>query len=277
MMVVNPAEPAAEPDSPRHPHRPMSLSVVIPVYNELATVGPIIALVASVLPSVAKEIIIVDDGSTDGTREWLKRNLGAPQTCSSVEIDDAGNLAFSTGAGTAEIALQCLYHQTNQGKGRCLATGFAVATADIVVIQDADLEYDPRDWSAMYDLIAVRKVADVVYGSRFYGRPHRSLYYHHYLANRILSVLFNILFNQTLSDVETCYKMMSRQVMRSLRLSANDFGADIEMSAQIARQRQLRIYELGISYYGRTYAEGKKINWKDGVKALWYLVKFRVG
>jgi len=144
-----------------------------------------------------------------------------------------------------------------------------------VVIQDADLEYDPQDWAAMYDLIAVRKVADVVYGSRFHGRAHRSLYFHHYLANRLISLLFNILYNQTLSDIETCYKMMTAEVARSLRLSADDFGAEVEISANIARQRKLRIYELGITYYGRSYDEGKKINWKDGVKALWYLLKFR--
>ena len=143
------------------------------------------------------------------------------------------------------------------------------------MIQDADLEYDPSDWQPMYHLIAVRKVADVVFGSRFYGRPHRSLYFHHYFANRLISLLFNIVFNQTLTDIETCYKMMTREVARSLRLTANDFGIEVEMSAEIARQRNLRIYELGISYYGRTYAEGKKINWKDGLKALWYVFKFR--
>jgi hypothetical protein len=120
----------------------------------------------------------------------------------------------------------------------------------------------------------VRKVADVVFGSRFYGRPHRSLYFHHYLANRLISLLFNMVFNQTLTDIETCYKMMTSGVARSLRLTANDFGIEIEMSAGIARQRNLRIYELGISYFGRTYTEGKKIRWKDGVKALWYIFKF---
>jgi len=121
----------------------------------------------------------------------------------------------------------------------------------------------------------VRKVADVVFGSRFYGRPHRSLLFHHYLGNRVISALFNLLFDQTLTDIESCYKMMTGQVARSLRLTANDFGIEVDMSAEIARQRNLRIYELGISYYGRTYDEGKKVNWKDGVKALWYVFKFR--
>lgn len=149
------------------------------------------------------------------------------------------------------------------------------ATGDIVVIQDADLEYDPQDWGQMYDLIAIRKVADVVYGSRFYGRPHRSLFFHHYMANRVISLLFNLLYNQTLSDIEVCYKMFTREVLQSLSLSCDDFGIEVEMSAQIARNRKLRIYETGISYYGRTYDEGKKINWRDGVKALWYILKFR--
>jgi glycosyltransferase involved in cell wall biosynthesis len=172
--------------------------------------------------------------------------------------------------------VEVIFHDVNKGKGASLRTAFAVVTGDVIVIQDADLEYDPNDWLTMYDLIAVRKVADVVYGSRFYGRPHRSLFYHHYLANRLISVLFNICFNQTLTDIETCYKMMTCEVLRSLRLTANDFGIEVEISAQIAKQPKLRICELGISYYGRTYAEGKKVDWKDGLKALWYVVKFRL-
>ena len=160
-------------------------------------------------------------------------------------------------------------------KGGGLQTGFAAISRDVVVIQDADLEYDPNDWERMYDLIAVRKVADVVFGSRFYGRPHRSLYFYHYLGNRLISLFFNLVFNQTLTDIEVCYKMMTSGVARSLRLTANDFGIEVEMSGKISRQRTLRIYELGISYFGRSYAEGKKINWKDGFKALWYVIKFR--
>jgi hypothetical protein len=127
----------------------------------------------------------------------------------------------------------------------------------------------------MYELIAVRKVADVVYGSRFYGRPHRSLYYHHYMANRLISTIFNILYNQTLSDIEVCYKMFTREVRDSLRITCNDFGVEVQLGAQIALARRWRIYEVGIQYFGRTYDEGKKINWRDGLKALWYLVKFR--
>jgi glycosyltransferase involved in cell wall biosynthesis len=173
------------------------------------------------------------------------------------------------------IIIRPIYHERNRGKGGALQTGFAAFTGEVLIIQDADLEYDPNDWAQMYDLIAVRQVADVVFSSRFYGRPHRSLYFHHYLANRLISFLFNILFNQTPTDIESCYKMMTARVARSLRLTANDFGIEVELSAEIARQRKLRGYELGISYYGRTYAEGKKINWRDGVKALWYVFKFR--
>ena len=151
----------------------------------------------------------------------------------------------------------------------------AAVTGDVVVIQDADLEYDPQDWTQMYNLIAERKVADVVYGSRFYGRPHRSLFYHHFLANKLISVLFNILYNQTLTDIEVCYKMFTREVLNTLRLTCDDFGIEVEMSAQISLNRKLRIYETGISYYGRTYEEGKKISWRDGLMALWYILKFR--
>jgi hypothetical protein len=149
------------------------------------------------------------------------------------------------------------------------------ASGDVVVIQEADLEYDPNDWSRILPLIAERKVADVVYGSRFYGRPHRSLYFHHYIGNRLISVLFNLLYNQTLSDIEVCYKMFTRQVLKDLRLTSDGFGIEIEITA-IVRARRWRIYEVGISYYGRTYDEGKKISWMDGLKALVYLFKFRI-
>jgi len=253
------------------------LSVVVPVYNEVRTLGTILATLSDVLPNVSKEIIIVDDCSKDGTREWLKANFpDGARAGSQISVDSSGNLSLAASSG-ATITLRPIYHERNKGKGGGLQTGLAAVTGDVVIIQDADLEYDPHDWVAMYDLIATRKVADVVYGSRFYGRPHRSLYFHHYLANRLISLTFNLLYNQTLTDIETCYKMMTRDVVRSLRLSATDFGIEVEISAGIAKQRHLRIYELGITYYGRTYAEGKKINWKDGVKALWYLFKFRFG
>jgi glycosyltransferase involved in cell wall biosynthesis len=252
------------------------LSIIIPVYNERHTLGQVLAAVGGALPGVQKNIVVIDDCSTDGTREWLQSNfpVGA-RTGSEISVDGAGQLDVSASYTTARTSIEPLYHDRNRGKGAALRTGFAAARGEVVIIQDADLEYDPDDWKVMYALIADKKVADVVYGSRFYGKPHRSLYFHHYLANRLISLLFNILYNQTLSDIETCYKMMTAEVARSLRLSADDFGAEVEISANIARQRKLRIYELGISYYGRSYDEGKKINWKDGVKALWYLLKFR--
>jgi glycosyltransferase involved in cell wall biosynthesis len=255
----------------------VKLSVIIPAYNERATLGKVIAIAAAALPDIAKELVVVDDGSSDGTREWLKANFpDGPRAGTTISLDPAGNLAFGTDGGGAPVAVGPVYHERNAGKGAAVRTGFGAATGDIFVIQDADLEYDPVEWRTMYDLIAVRRVADVVYGSRFYGRPHRSLYYHHYLGNRLISFLFNVLFNQTLTDIETGQKMMTAAVARSLSLSANDFGVEVEISAGIARQRGLRIYEMGIAYYGRSYAEGKKIGWRDGVKALWYLVKFRL-
>ena len=254
----------------------MLLSVVIPVYNERRTLGTVLTMVARSLPEVSKEIVVVDDCSTDGTREWLQANFArGPRSGSMVDLDDKGNLVFAPGPTPPTVTIRPIFHERNKGKGGALQTGFAAISGDVLVIQDADLEYDPDDWSQMFDLIAVRKVADVVFGSRFYGRPHRSLYYHHYLGNRLINVLFSLVFNQTLTDLETCYKMMTSGVARSLRLTANDFGIEVEMSAEIARQRHLRIYEIGISYFGRTYAEGKKIDWKDGLKALWYIFKFR--
>ncbi len=254
----------------------MLLSVLMPVYNERDTLGTVIVHVARCLPKVEKEIIVIDDCSADGTREWLKANFPKGERCgSTVDLGGDGNLTFAEVPDSLRVTIRTAYHERNKGKGGALQTGFASFTGDILVIQDADLEYDPNDWEQMYDLIALRKVADVVFGSRFYGRPHRSLYFHHYLANRLISLLFNVVFNQTLTDIETCYKMMTSDVARSMRLTANDFGIEVEMSAEIARQRNLRIYELGINYFGRTYEEGKKISWRDGVKALWYIFKFR--
>jgi glycosyltransferase involved in cell wall biosynthesis len=225
------------------------LSVLIPVYNEFLTVERQLAQVAAVLPEVAKEIIVVDDGSTDGTRELLER------VC----------------AGSATLIL----HERNRGKGAAVRTAAAAATGAVIVIQDADLEYDPADWAEMYALIMERKVADVVFGSRFYGRPHRSIYFHHYVGNRLITLLFNVLYNQTLTDIEACTKMFTRAVLQTLNITATDFGAEIQLSAQIALHRNWRIYEMGIRYFGRTYAEGKKVDWVDGLKALWYLLRFR--
>lgn len=240
----------------------MKLSVVIPAYNEAKTIESVLRAVGSALPAVEKQIVVVDDGSTDGTREWLTGRFPG----------GSGALAVPGAPTTVEVVL----HERNRGKGGALITGFSRAGGDVVVVQDADLEYDPADWSVMWDLIATRRVADVVYGSRFYGRPHRSLNFHHFLGNKVISWLFNILYNQTLTDVEVCYKMLRREVLEGMKLGAQDFGIEVELTARIARARHWRIYETGISYYGRTYQDGKKIGWRDGFKALWYLLKYRV-
>lgn len=255
----------------------MQLSVIVPVFNERRTLGPMLAVAANVLNNVDKEFVIVDDCSSDGTREWLKANFPTGSWSGTISgVDDNGSLQLEGRAdGRASSDVKVVFHSRNQGKGAGIQTALRTVKGDIVVIQDADLEYDPSDWAIMYDLIANRKIADVVYGSRFFGRPHRSLYFHHFLANRLISFLFNALYNQTLSDVEVCYKMFTREVCKSLAITCPDFGVEIQISAQIALARRWRIYETAVSYYGRTYDEGKKINWSDGVKALWYLVKFR--
>ncbi len=259
-------------------HPSAALSVVIPAYNEAGTIGRMLLEVTRALPEVSKQIVIVDDYSSDGTSEWLRRNLAhAEGVWRGMSVSGDGELHLSADGtqNSGGFSFAVLFHERNRGKGAAVRTGFASASGDVVVIQDADLEYDPNDWSRMLPLIVDRKVADVVYGSRFYGRPHRSLYYHHYLGNRIISVLFNILYNQMLSDIEVCYKMFTSKVLKELMLTSEDFGIEIEISAQIALARRWRIYEVGISYYGRTYEEGKKINWRDGVRALVYLFKFR--
>lgn len=225
----------------------MQISVVIPVYNEVSTIREIVARVQAV--DLDKEIIIVDDGSTDGTREQLK-----------------------------EIALsqenaKVLYHDHNQGKGAALRTGFESATGDIVIIQDADLEYDPREYPVLLEPILDGR-ADIVYGSRFLGGPHRVLFFWHYLGNKFLTLLSNALTNLNLTDMETCYKVFKREVLSDIQLKSNRFGFEPEFTAKIAR-KDFRIYETSISYSGRTYAEGKKIGWKDGVKAIVAIIWFR--
>lgn len=249
----------------------MRLSILIPCYNEKDYVLQLLDLVGQALPHVSKEIVLVDDGSKDGTRALLEERFGRADLASAL----TGGAHPTPHPFAANATIAIIFHDRNGGKGAAIQTAMRHCTGDVMVIQDADLEYDPEDWTTMWRLIAERKVADVVYGSRFFGRPHRSLNYHHFLANRVISFCFNLLFNQTLTDIETCYKMFTRPVLESLKITQRDFGFEVQISAQIAKRKTWRIYEMGIAYYGRTYDAGKKINWKDGVKALWYLIKFR--
>ena len=227
------------------------LSVVIPVYNEIGTIEEIVQAVAK-SPYPRKEIIIVDDCSKDGTREKLKTSI------------EPGNLVAKV-----------LYHDKNMGKGAALRTGFAAATGDMVIVQDADLEYDPVQYSQIVEPIVQGK-ADVVYGSRFMGgQPHRVVYYWHRVGNGVLTLLSNMCTNLNLTDMETCYKAFRREIIQSITIEENRFGFEPEITAKVAKLR-CRIYEVGISYYGRTYEEGKKIGWKDGVRALICIFRYNL-
>jgi glycosyltransferase involved in cell wall biosynthesis len=225
----------------------MKISVVIPVYNEVQTIKEIVARVREV--ELEKEIIIVDDYSTDGTREHLR------------EINQANE------------NVKVLYHDHNQGKGAALRTGFQAITGDIVIIQDADLEYDPREYPLLLAPIVDGR-ADVVYGSRFLAGPHRVLFFWHYVGNKFLTLLSNMFTNLNLTDIETCYKVFKKEIIAEIKLKSNRFGFEPEFTAKIAK-KGFRIYETPISYSGRTYAEGKKISWKDGIKAVFAILWFR--
>ena len=229
----------------------MKLSIVVPVYNEANTILSILRVVENaVLPVEISEteIILVDDFSTDGTRQVLE------------ELDGIHKVFF---------------HSKNTGKGGALRTGFANCTGDIILIQDADLEYDPNEYVKLLEPI-INGRADVVYGSRFVsGHPHRVVYFWHRLGNGFLTLLSNIFSNLNLTDMETCYKVFRSEIIKQIKIEENRFGFEPEITAKVAKLK-CRIYEVGISYYGRTYEEGKKINWKDGVRAIWCILKYNL-
>jgi glycosyltransferase involved in cell wall biosynthesis len=223
----------------------MKLSIVIPVYNEMATLNEILKRVQSV--PYDKEIIVVDDASTDGSTERLR------------QISDENTTV--------------LFHEQNRGKGAAVRTGFGQVSGDIIIIQDADLEYDPGEYGRLIEPILDGR-ADVVYGSRFTGGPQRVLFFWHYVGNRFLTLLSNMLTNINLSDMETCYKVFRSSLLEKITIKSNRFGFEPEITAKFARQR-CRIYEVSISYSGRNYDEGKKITWRDGLAALFHIIRFR--
>ncbi len=226
----------------------MKLSVLVPVFNEVETVAEILRRVRAVDTGLELEIVVVDDGSTDGTREILHQQASIKDT-------------------------QIIYHETNQGKGASVCTALQHATGDILLVQDADLEYDPREYPDLLRPILEGR-AQVVYGSRFRGGPHKAMFFWHMLGNKFLTLITNILYDTILSDMETCYKVFTREVADKLQLKSPRWGFDPEITTQILKMGY-RIYEVPISYTGREFYEGKKISWRDGLVVLWTLLKYR--
>lgn len=235
---------------------PLKLSIVIPAYNEELTIKTILEKVRQVtlIGNVTKEIIVVNDCSKDGTEKSV--------------------LEYK--AAFPDIEISYYKHQVNQGKGAALHTGIREAKGDLIIIQDADLEYDPEEFNLLLKPI-LDGFADVVYGSRFMGgKPHRILFFWHSIGNKVLTFFSNALTNLNLTDMETCYKMWKSDIIKNINLKEKRFGFEPEVTAKIARIPKIRIYEVGISYYGRTYAEGKKINWKDGFRAIFCILKYNI-
>ena len=225
----------------------MKLSIIIPAYNEKKTIEEIIRRVQAVEVGLEKEIIVVDDFSQDGTRQILEKLIQAN--------------------------LKVFFHSKNMGKGAALQTGFSQAEGDILLIQDADLEYDPKEYARLLEPILDGR-ADAVYGSRFLGGPHRVLFFWHYLGNKVLTTFCNILSNLNLTDIETCYKVFKKEVLNSIKLRSKRFGFEPEITLKLAKLK-CRIYEVPVSYSGRDYSEGKKIGWRDGIAAIFHIIRYK--
>jgi glycosyltransferase involved in cell wall biosynthesis len=243
------------------------LSVVIPVYNEKETIFEILRRVLDT--DIRKEIVVLDDFSNDGTREIL-------QSLANLQANGEAEAPATDGGDALPLKdIRFLFQEQNQGKGAALRRGFAVVTGEIVLVQDADLEYDPRDYPKLLEPILDGR-ADVVFGSRFLGGPQRVHYFWHYVANKFLTLLSDMFTNLKLTDMETCYKVFRREVLKEIRVKSDRFGFEPEITAKVSKGNW-RVYEVPISYAGRTYEEGKKITWKDGVTALWCIIRYQLG